>query len=105
MGFAKREIDPRFKVDPKRASQKDLEEAMELLAKKRDRADRVKKGELKGAGSTPWAELSEEQKTKFKRYATRRALRQKLLLAKATAQGLAVTDKEVDAELARQTKK
>lgn len=102
MAFKERELP---KMDWKAASAEEREEAMKLLAKKKDRLDRIKKGELKGAGGVSWAEMSPEQKEKAKKYAHRRNVRQALLLAKATAAGVVVSDKEVDAEIAKRNKK
>lgn len=105
MAFAKREIDPKFKIDPRKATKDELDEAMALLAKKRERAERVKKGELKGSYGVPWSEMSKEQKDKARKYAARRVVRQSLLIAKAAAAGVTVSDKEVDAEIAKRSAK
>lgn len=101
MAFTAREIDPKYRIDPKKASQKDLEEALALLARKREKADRIKRGELKGSYGVPWSEMTKEQKERALKYARRRAIRLSLLVAKAADQGIVVTDKEVDAEIAR----
>ena len=99
-------IDPnKFKIDPKKASQKDIEEALSLLEKKNLRKARVEAGELKGAAGVPYSELSPEQKKQRQKYTYRRMIRQSLLIKKAVAQGITVTDKEVDDELAKKKKK
>lgn len=97
-------IDPeKFKIDPKKASQKDLEEAFALLQKKRYHEARVKAGEIKGTSSRSWGDMTPEQKEKARKYNYRRMVRQKLLVAKAIAAGITVSDKEVDAEIAKRT--
>lgn len=99
--MAKGEVDPKFAIDAKRAKPEELQEALNLLAKKRERQDKIKRGEIKGNYGVPWSEMSPEQKSKAKKYAYRRLVRQSLLLGKAAAAGITVSDKEVDAEIAR----
>jgi len=105
MAFTKKEVDPKFKVDRSKATKEELDEALALLAKKREHSARIKAGELKGSYGVPWSEMTKEQKDKARKYAARRLVRQSLLTAKAAAQGITITDKEVDAEIARRTKK
>lgn len=98
-------IDPtKFKIDPKKATQKDLDEAFALLEKKKVREARVKAGELKGTYGVPWSQMSPEQKAKARKYNARRLVRQSLLIAKAVAAGITVSDKEVDAEINKRAK-
>lgn len=96
-------VEEKYRVDPKKASKEEMDRAFALLAKEKERKDKISKGEIKGGRS--WAEMSPEQKAKSKKYNYKRMIRQTLLLAKATAAGVTVSDKEVDAEIAKRTKK
>lgn len=93
-----------FKVDPKKASKEQMDRAFELLAKDEERKDKIKKGVIKGTSYKKYSELSEEQKAKVQAASARRLIRQGLIIAKAKAQGITVTDKEVDAEIAKRAK-
>jgi ClpP class serine protease len=98
-------IDPnKFKIDKKKASQAEIDEALALLEKKRVHQAKVEAGEIKGYAKT-WAEMTPEQKAKAKKYTYRRTVRQSLMIAKAVAAGITVSDKEVDAELAKKVPK
>lgn len=101
--MANEKVDSKYAVDPKKASKEEMDRAFALLAKEKERKDKIAKGEIKGGKS--WAEMSPEQKAKSRKYNYRRLIRQTLLLAKATAQGITVSDKEVDAEVAKRIKK
>lgn len=103
--MAKREIDPKYKVDPKKASKEEMDEAFALLAKKKETVDRIKKGELKSSYGVAYKDMTPEQKAKSRKYNTRRLVRQSLMVAKAVAAGIIVSDKEVDAEIAKKVKK
>jgi len=96
-------ISEKYKVDPRKASKEEMDRAFALLAKEKERKDKIAKGEIKGGRS--WAEMSDEQKAKSKKYNYKRMIRQGLLLAKAAAAGITVSDKEVDAEIAKRTAK
>jgi hypothetical protein len=96
-------VDERYKVDPKKASKEETDRAFALLAKEKERKDKIAKGEIKGGRN--YAEMTPDQRAKQKKYNYRRLIRQTLLLAKATAAGLVVSDKEVDAEVAKRSKK
>jgi len=98
--MASKEIDPKYRVDPKKATKEELEEAFALLSKKRERIAKIKSGELKGYTGLPYSALSEEQKAKLRKANQRRLVRQSLIIAKATAAGIVVSDKEVDAAIA-----
>jgi len=96
-------VDEKYRVDPKRASKEEMDRAFALLAKEKERKDKIAKGEIKGGAK--WSEMTPEQKAKSKKYNYRRMIRQALLLVKATAAGVTVSDKEVDAEIAKRVKK
>lgn len=97
-------IDPnKFKIDPKKASKDEIDAALVLLEKKRLHDAKVEAGEIKGYTAS-WKDMTPEQKSKAKRYTVRRSVRQSLVIAKAVAAGITVSDKEVDAELAKRTK-
>ena len=90
----------KYKVDPKKLSKEEMDEALRLLEAKRIRKARVDAGELKGYGVS-YKDMTPEQKEKAKKYARRRLIRQNLLIAKAEAMGVTVSDAEVDAEMAK----
>lgn len=94
-----------FKVDPKKASKEQQERAFELLAKDEERKDKIKRGVIKGTSYKKYSELSPEQKAKAQQATARRAVRQGLIIDKAKAAGITVTEKEVDAEIAKRAKK
>lgn len=89
-------------IDPKKASQKEIEEALALLGKKRTTEARIKAGELKGTTSVPYSILKETNPEAYQKARERDkkfAIRTKLLLAKARAAGITVTEAEVDAAM------
>lgn len=94
------------KVDPKELQKKhtqtDLDEAFALLAKKKERQAKIEAGLIKGSYKGKlYSELSDEQKEKARKYAARREIRRSLLIEKAKAQGITVSEKEVDDEIAK----
>ena len=95
--MAKERPTPKLSWD--KISQADREEALKLLAKKKDRLERIKRGELKGSTGISWKDMTPEQKAKARMYAYRRNIRLALLAKKATAAGITVTDHEVDEAL------
>lgn len=83
--------------DPKKASAEQIARGLELLGKAETRKKRIEAGELKGYGR--WADMPEEQKDKAREYSKKLRIRQQLILKKAAAAGIAVSDKEVEAAL------
>jgi len=95
-------IDPeKFKIDPKKASSKEVEEALALLEKKRVREAKIKAGEIKGSQGRNWAEMTPEQKGKARSYNRRRNARQALMVAFAESKGYTPSDKEIDAYITK----
>lgn len=84
-------------IDVKKATKEEIELGLQLLAKKKDYEARVKRGELKG--TKKWKDLTPEEKAKANLATKKAAVRQKMLLAKAAAQGIKVSEAEVDAEI------
>lgn len=94
----------KFKVDPKKASKEQMERAFDLLAKEEERKDKIKRGVIKGTSYKKYSELSDEQRAKVQAASARRLVRQGLIIEKAKAAGITVTEKEVDAEMAKRAK-
>jgi polyphosphate kinase 2 (PPK2 family) len=84
-------------------TQAEIEEGLKLLSKKREREDKIKRGEIKGATYKKRSEMSETELAKADAAAKRRNARIKLLLEKAAKAGIEVTDKEINAFLAPKT--
>lgn len=93
-----------FKVDPKKATKEQLERALELLAREEERKDKIKRGVIKGSRQVKYADLTPEQKAARNKANLRRQVRQQLIVQKAKAAGITVTEKEVDAEMAKKVK-
>lgn len=85
-------------IDPKKVTKEQMERALELLEKEQVRKDRIAKGEIKG--SKKWSELTQAEKNKFKEREARRRAKIAVLIEKATAKGITVSDAEVDKYLA-----
>lgn len=85
-------------IDPKKVTKEQMERALELLEKEQVRKDRIAKGEIKG--SKKWSELTDAEKAKFKDREARRRAKIAVLIEKATAKGITVSDQEVDKYLA-----
>lgn len=91
-----KDVNEQFVVDPKQASQEEIAEAFKLLAKKKERDHKIATGQIKGSSGRPWSELTDEQKEKSREYNRKRQVRLQLLANKAIAQGILVTDEEVE---------
>jgi hypothetical protein len=89
------------KFDPKKATAEQIAKGLELLGKTETRKKRIEAGEIKGSYGN-WAEMSPERKKKALDYSKKLRVRQQLILRKAAASGISVSDKEVDAELKSQ---
>jgi len=86
------------KFDPKRASADQIAKGLELLGKQETRKARIAAGEIKGSYGS-WAEMPPERKKKALEYSKKLRVRQQLILRKAAAQGISVSDKEVEAAM------
>jgi len=86
-----------FKVDQKKASKEDLDKALELLAKQRFTAERVKKGEIKGSYFKKVGDMTPEQQKVYRTRQARTLAKNAIFMKKAKAAGISVTDVEVDA--------
>jgi predicted transcriptional regulator len=107
MNMAKNEEEislEQFYTPPEEASDDELAEAMELLAKKKLRQEKIKRGLVKAPTGLKWSEMSEEQKAKVRAYNYKRTIRRDLYVQKAIDAGIVVTDEEVEAEIARRGK-
>lgn len=93
--------DEQFKVDVDSASDEEIQEALELLTKKRVRQHKIDTGQIKGGGA--WADKTEEQKEKSRAYNRKRTAKLNLLANKAIEAGIEVTDEEVEAAIAATT--
>lgn len=89
-----------FKIDPKKASEAELKEAMELLAKQRLRKEKIKAGEIKGYAGKKVSEMTPEQQATYRARLKRQLARQSLYIKKAKAAGITVTDAEIDKYIA-----
>jgi hypothetical protein len=87
------------KFDPKRATAEQIAKGLELLGKTETRKKRIEAGEIKGYSGN-WADMSPEKKAKAMEYSKKLRVRQQLILRKAAAAGINVSDKEVDAAIA-----
>jgi ClpP class serine protease len=95
-------IDPsQFSIDPKSATKEDIAEALRLLEAKKVRDARIEAGEIKGTYTKPYSEYTEEEKERAREYNRRRLARQTLLVNKAIAAGLSVSDAEIDEYIAK----
>jgi len=86
----------KYKIDPKKVTKEDMDEALKLLEKSKIRQARIAAGELKGTTGVSYKDMTPEQKTQVRKYARRRQIRINLLVKKAEAAGITVTDREVD---------
>ena len=86
-----------FNVDVSNPSPDQIKEALALLAKKKEREAKVKAGILKG--DKKWSEMTEEEKEKARQYSRRREAERAILIEKAKAAGITVTDEEVELRL------
>lgn len=86
-----------FIVDASNASPDQIKEALALLAKKKEREAKIKAGILKG--DKKWSEMTEEEKEKARKYSRRREAERAILIEKAKAAGITVTDEEVELRL------
>ena len=90
---------PEVKFDPKRASADQIAKGLELLGKAETRKARIAAGEIKGAAGKAWGELTVEEKAKRLDYSKKLRIRQQLILRKAAAAGISVSDKEIEAAM------
>ena len=86
-----------FVVTKETASPEDIERALALLSKEKERKAKIARGELKSGKS--WSELTEAQKEERRAYNRRRQIKLQILANKAIAQGIVVTDEEVELAL------
>jgi ClpP class serine protease len=82
-------------LDPKKLSREEMERALQLLERDKIRREKIKRGELKSGRK--WSELTEEEKEKRRKATRRRNARIRLMVQKATEQGITVTEEEIDA--------
>lgn len=85
------------KVNGKTVSEAELAEAMALLTKKRERDAKIESGELKGSYYKKVSEMTPAEQAVARARAKRQTAKQQILVQKAKASGITVTDAEVDA--------
>lgn len=90
-------ISEEFVVTKESVSPEELDRALMLLAKEKERKAKIARGELKSGRS--WSELTEAQKEERRAYNRRRQIKLQILANKAIAQGIVVTDEEVELAL------
>lgn len=73
-----------------------IEEGLKLLAKKYERDEKIAKGIIKGTTYKKSSELTPEQLKKRQALTQRLTAKQAILVAKAKAAGITVSDAEVD---------
>jgi len=88
-------VSEEFMIDVNKASQADLEEALLLLAKKKERKAKIERGEIKAPKTKSWSELSEEEKEKRRGFEKKRRVKMALLAKKAEAAGITVSEDEI----------
>lgn len=86
----------------RKPTQEEINEGLALLAKKRERDEKIKRGEIKGYSYKKMSELSPEQQAKRKAQTKRLTIKNQLLLKKAKEKGITVTDAEIDAEIKKE---
>lgn len=84
-----------FMKNKSEISKEEMDEALNLLAKKKLHDAKVKSGEIKGSSSGKWADKSPEAKAASKEYNKKRTAKMNLLAKKAMEAGLKVSDEEV----------
>lgn len=91
--------DPKVVEAAKKAgvSPEEMERALGMLQKAKERAAKIKSGEIKGGKK--WSELTKEEKDKFRAKSKRYMAKNRLLIQKAVKAGLTVTEKEIDEAL------
>ena len=83
-----------------KATQQEIEEGLKLLAKKRERDEKIARGELKGSYYKKMSEMTPEQQAKARARAKRQTAKGLILQQKAKAAGITVSEAEIDAYLA-----
>ena len=86
-------------LDLKKLSKEEVERALKLLEKDIERKEKIKRGEIKAG--LKWSEMSEEQKAAARAAAKRRQAKINVIVRKALAAGITVSEKEIEAELAK----
>lgn len=85
-------------IDIKKLSAEDAKRALALLQQEKTRKARIASGEIKGH---TWADMTDEQKAKALQSSRKREARRNLMIQKAQAKGITVSDAEVAAFLAK----
>lgn len=87
-------------LDPKKASPAEVAEGLALLEKKRVRDDRIARGEIKGTTYTSMADLSPEEAAKVRTRGKVMRVKNSILVEKAIAKGITVSEAEIQAKIA-----
>jgi hypothetical protein len=88
-----------IKIDPRKATKEQIEQALALLEKAETRKEKIKSGEIKGGKK--WSELTEPEKDARRLVSKKRNAKIAVIMSKALAQGITCTDKEIEAYLAK----
>lgn len=86
-------------ADIMKPTKEQIEEGLRLLAKKVERDEKIKRGEIKGATYKKSSELTPEQLEKRRKLTQRLTVKSQLLVKKAKAAGIVVSEAEVDAAI------
>lgn len=87
-------------MDALKPTKEEIQEGLALLRKKIERDEKIKRGELKPSYKKV-ADMSPKEKEAYQLANRKSSIRVKLMLAKAKAAGIVVTEAEIDAELAK----
>lgn len=76
------------KINLREVPKEDLLKGLELLRKKRERDEKIARGELKGASHKSYKDMTPEEKEKRKAYSKKRNQKIAEILRKAKAAGI-----------------
>lgn len=85
-------------ADLMKPTKEQIEEGLKLLAKKIERDEKVKRGELKPSYKKV-SEMSPDEKKKYQEMNKRYTIKNQLTLEKARKAGITVTEAEIDARM------
>jgi hypothetical protein len=88
-----------IKIDPRKATKEQIEQALALLEKAETRKEKIKSGEIKGGKK--WSELTDAEKDARRLVSKKRNAKIAVIMNKALAAGITCSDKEIEAYLAK----
>lgn len=86
-------------IDITKPTKEQIAEGLKLLNKKIERDEKIKRGEIKGYTYKKSSELTPEQLKKRREQTRRLTAKNSILVKKAKAAGIVVTEAEVEAEM------